>query len=404
MSPSDPGNDWESLIGPDGNIIEPDALEAEVPADVRDQIAAVEQTREAQAEEAEEAGAAAAELSDVEHAVREIFGIVDWPALFGTDFSKVEWLPGRFMERGQQVALVGEGKAGKSLFALEWAWRSVSGRRFLGDEPHPPLTVLYVDKENSPRDLMSRLQALGAPIEELSRLRYAQFPRFNGSLDGDQSTKTAAQQFLRLVEHYEADVVIIDTVSRFISGKENDSDTWLSLYSNLHEKLKARGVACLRLDHFGKDDTKGSRGSSAKSQDVDHVWELSKLSEKIADPEDGVEAITTALKLHRTHTRTGLGRGTFPVTRVGEKLVDGGWVHGSTSHTVADPRDAAARLVDENDLIVSKADELLRAGFTGPCSRRNIQSFAGSRGIKLLKSDLLGQLTERLKFHLREVD
>ncbi|MGV9779119.1 hypothetical protein, partial [Streptosporangium sp. NPDC003464] len=41
------------------------------------------------------------------------------------------------------------------------------------------------------------------------------------------------------------------TVSRYISGKEHDSDTWLELYSRIHAPLKGDGIASVRLDHFG---------------------------------------------------------------------------------------------------------------------------------------------------------
>jgi hypothetical protein len=56
--------------------------------------------------------------------------------------------------------------------------------------------------------------------------------------------------------------VVIDTVSRAIDGEENSNDTWLNQL----------GIAMIRLDHSGKDETKGMRGGSAKSGDVDAVW------------------------------------------------------------------------------------------------------------------------------------
>ena len=35
----------------------------------------------------------------------------------------------------------------------------------------------------------------------------------------------------------------------------------------------------VRLDHTGKDETKGQRGGSAKSGDVDAIWRLSRVTE-----------------------------------------------------------------------------------------------------------------------------
>ena len=68
--------------------------------------------------------------------------------------------------------------------------------------------------------------------------------------------------------------MIIDTVSRVISGSENDSDTLHNLYRLATAPLKAQGIAVVRLDHSGKDLNKGQRGSSAKATDVDVVWRL----------------------------------------------------------------------------------------------------------------------------------
>lgn len=277
---------------------------------------------------------------------------VDWAAAYDVDFTHIDWLPGQFMERGQQVTLVGDGKVGKSLFALDWAISMASGTAFLAGDPAPPVRVLYLDRENSLRDIITRARAFGAKPADLAELVYKQFPALSGGLDSEN--RRAAGEVLTLVKYHRADVVVIDTVSRFISGKENDSDTWLQLYQALHAELKAAGVACLRLDHFGKDDTRGSRGSSAKSQDVDHVWELSKSGERIT-PVAGVEVITSRLKLARTHTRTGLGSDGFVIDRRGERRIAGMWVDGQTSHTLSDVGLVAA-IRDEIDVIV---DELI---------------------------------------------
>jgi len=65
-----------------------------------------------------------------------------------------------------------------------------------------------------------------------------------------------------------------DTVSRSVQGEENENDTWLKFYRHTGLKLKQAGVALMRLDHSGKDESKGQRGGSAKVGDVDAVWRL----------------------------------------------------------------------------------------------------------------------------------
>lgn len=95
---------------------------------------------------------------------------------------------------------------------------------------------------------------------------------------------------------------MIDTVSRTVNGEENDNDTWLLFYRCTGLLLKRAGIACLRLDHSGKDASKGQRGGSAKAGDVDATWKLSAVSEDTfrLDCESSRQVITDrALVLHR---------------------------------------------------------------------------------------------------------
>jgi hypothetical protein len=269
--------------------------------------------------------------------VEDRFPRLNWREAFATDFSQIDYLLGKLMERGQQVSFVGDGKAGKSLFMLEWLFRATKGLSFLGDHGRKPLgKVLYFDRENSLRDIVTRLRALGATDDDLDllmdRFDYRLFPRFSGSLDASQG---AALEFLGIVNEVGPDLVTMDTVSRFIGGNENDSNTWLDFYRRIHAPLKANGIACVRLDHYGKDQSKGSRGSSAKTQDVDHVWELSvQASNTFPEQATGTELIVTHLKLNRTYTRTGIGEDNFLITRRGRRVKGGMWVDGSTRHAL----------------------------------------------------------------------
>jgi hypothetical protein len=237
---------------------------------------------------------------------------IDWATFLTRDLGEVDWLAGRLVARGQQAALVGKGKAGKSLLALEWAWRAAAGLPFLGGA-RPPLSVLYVDRENSDDDIQERLLSFGATVEELANLRYVQFPHYR-PLD----TREGGEDLLADVEEYASGLVFLDTVSRYVRGKENDSDTWLDLYRYTLARLKSRRVACVRLDHFGKDAERGSRGSSAKEQDIDAVWELT-------------EQPGGLLRLQRTHTRNGHGEGDLMLRRHGSKVA-GRWKAGETRH------------------------------------------------------------------------
>lgn len=287
------------------------------------------------------------------------FPRLNWREAFATDFSAINWLSGRFMEAGQQVSCVGDGKVGKSLFAVNWIWCAISGRSFLGDERRDPIKVLYFDRENSLRDIITRLQGFGATEKDFDlldkRFDYRMFPRFSGQLD---SSAAAAFELMEIVAESKPDVVVLDTVSRFISGNENDSSTWLDFYGRVHSPLKAQGIAALRLDHTGKDRERGSRGSSAKSQDVDHVWELSSLgSNTWPDRSNNTELITTNLKMHRTYTRTGIGDDTLLITRRSRRVKGGLWIPGTTAHQLTTEQPAEEAPEGSVDWIVARLNK-----------------------------------------------
>lgn len=318
------------------------------------------------------------------------FPRLDWYAAFATDFTQIDWLAGRFMERGQQVAVVGDGKVGKTLLVHDWLFRAVTGRTFLGDDRRTPIKVLYFDRENSLRDIVTRMQAFGATPEDLAHFDYRMFPKFSGGLD---EADVAVLELMRIVQDTRPDLVVLDTVSRFIAGKEDKADTWLQFYRRIHAPLKAAGVACVRLDHMGKDAERGSRGSSAKSQDVDHVWELTRTDEKTTTEGD-CEVVATSIRMKRTHTRTGIGRDVINIVRRGVKGPDERWMDGQTRHELADPR-AVRQQEQEIQLWV---DQLLMAGAPKGMGRDKLKDWALGKGIVLPgNTTTLSQIVREVK-------
>lgn len=242
---------------------------------------------------------------------------LDWDPFFATDFGQVQLLPGRLLAPGQQITIVGEGKAGKSLVVQEWLWRMATGQSFLGDRPQAPIPLLYVDAENGHQDIQERFVSYGGGPGRMGLMTYASFPPLR-PLD----TAGGGADLMAMVKEAEAQLVCLDTVSRFISGPENDADTWLSLYRHTLLPLKRAGISSVRLDHMGKDGERGARGSSAKTQDVDHVWELRAQG-------------GGTLVLKRTHTRTGIGPDAFVVVRQSQRDGDR-YRPGCTRHVLMD--------------------------------------------------------------------
>lgn len=185
---------------------------------------------------------------------------------------------------------------------------------------------------------------------------------------------------------------MIDTASRFVAGKENDSDTWLALYRLVHAPLKAAGIACWRLDHFGKDLERGARGSSAKTQDVDHVWELTHHGSQ-AETDGATTTVTTQLRLTRTHTRTGIGPDLLDVTRVGRKTGDL-WLPGETAHRLTAPGMVTVR----SQVVQSYVEALQTAGVPAGLGRTALREWAERHHVSLpRRTGELAEITRALK-------
>ena len=184
---------------------------------------------------------------------------VNWFEAFARQGSEVDWLIPPMIEAGTVNALFGKPGAGKSLIAAEWAVTLVKEGK----------NVLIIDDENREADTVDRLKGFGCHPSELDRLimyNFAGLPPLD--------TEEGGRHLTALAEVNEASLVILDTTTRLICGEENTASTWLQLYRCSLVPLKGRGITVLRIDHPGKDDTKGQRGSSAKSGDVDSIYRL----------------------------------------------------------------------------------------------------------------------------------
>lgn len=243
-------------------------------------------------------GSAVVEAADVPGSeVDRLYPVVDWHELWTQTSDDPVWLCEPILEAGRVVALFSPAKTGKSLLSLEIAAALAAGRPVLGNRAQAPLRVLYVDLENSREDLRERLSDLGYRPADLEHLRYLSFPSLpvlDSALGGGE--------LLRVTRHHDARLIVLDTVSRIIGGEEDSADTFRALYRHAIMPLKAEGRAVMRLDHSGKDLTRGQRGSSGKADDVDAVWSLSRRNPVTFD-------------LRRTHSRTNHGADHLTLTR-----------------------------------------------------------------------------------------
>lgn len=248
-----------------------------------------------------------------------------WAEVMDGEPEPEDWLIWPLVERGKSVSLYSLAKAGKSLLVLELVAAAVSGKPALGRPGRAPIRVLYLDQENTAVDLRERLEAMDVRPEELDGLVYLSFPAIE-----PLTTARGGATLAALVEEHRPDLIVLDTVSRFIDGPENDSDTWHALELHTLRGLKRAGIAVLRLDHAGKEVERGERGSSAKNSDVDASWSLTHETQR------GTRTLT------RRITRNGHGPTTVLLS-----IEAGPLRHTPTGGTGEHPVDAAERLLDE---------------------------------------------------------
>lgn len=227
-----------------------------------------------------------------ETAVTKMYNPVNWFHVWKETGDEPDWLFEPILEAGTVNALFGKPGVGKSLITLEMAMAIAKRGR----------PVVYVDDENRIQDTVERLKAFSCRPEDLDQLFMYSFAGLP-ALD----TPDGGQHLAALADRHEAALVVLDTTSRMVAGDENQASTYLQLYRCSLVPLKSRGITVLRLDHPGKDDNKGQRGSSAKLGDIDTLWKLSSESEDL-------------LTLEREKSRSGHGEPAIIVKRLHNPL------------------------------------------------------------------------------------
>jgi hypothetical protein len=196
------------------------------------------------------------------------FNLIDWNTAWDAE-DKPCWFVEPFIAEGRGHVVYAQAKEGKSFFVLSVAAGIATGRQTLDQPAGEPRSVLYLDYEMTMVDVTDRLIDFGyGPEGDLTNLHYALLPTVP-PLD----TESGGRRLLAVAQHVGAELVIVDTTSRAVAGEENSADTFQDLYRYTGTLLKREGIAYLRIDHAGKEADRGQRGSSAKNDDVDLIWQ-----------------------------------------------------------------------------------------------------------------------------------
>lgn len=184
---------------------------------------------------------------------------------------RVDWLLDGFIERESLNLLFGEPGAGKSLFALDWAFCIAAGIDWHGYSTKRADVVIVAGEGFA--GLSRRVKALEQKYNMLApeSLHISQRP---AQLMDEKNAQWVADSINSLCTN--PGLIIIDTLHRNIEGDENSSQDIAKFISNLDNYLKPLGAAVLVVHHSGHGDKQRSRGSSSIRAAMDGEFSATK--------------------------------------------------------------------------------------------------------------------------------
>jgi hypothetical protein len=214
-------------------------------------------------------------------AVRDtVFGKIKHEGLFVSltemmaNVTTPQWLIKGLLERGSMNLLFGESGAGKSLFAMDWAFCAAIGKDWHGHKIKEELNTLVIMGEGL-RGATFRFKALmkkytGSTING-DRIRFSR--RSINLLDARE-----AENICKLVEDmdFKPDIIIIDTLHRNMVGDENSSEDMAMYFKSIELLARKLNAAIITVHHSGHGDKGRSRGSSSIKAAMDAEFCVSK--------------------------------------------------------------------------------------------------------------------------------
>ena len=277
------------------------------------------------------------------------FDYLDFLALKAHEGMGNDWLVEDVWPRGRSTHLHAARKVGKSLVSLWIAGNLALGREPFTGLPCEPVMVGLHDFEMTEDDVLERLEDMGFDLMQLQHHLHYYLNQPVPALDTEKGGSMLLENCIANNEQ----VVIIDTLSRVVEGNENDASTYTDFYRHTGSPLKAAGISLMRLDHEGHQEGR-SRGSSAKGDDVDIVWQLRAT-------DDGYEFVRKASRISWVPEKVAIRMNENPHLSFSRAL--GGWPAGTkekaTELDSADvPIDAgravATRMLKEKGLVAGR--------------------------------------------------
>lgn len=193
---------------------------------------------------------------------------------------ELNWIVDKIVpERG--ITIIGAPpKNYKTFFAMDMALDVSMNEHYLSNFSTIQCNVLYVDEENGYATLLRRFKQLGVAKE------IKEYPEnlFISSMKGiklDDGASNGRGVLSALIEETGAKIVILDSLVRFMVGKEDNASDVRKVFESLKWLMEEYGVSFVILHHFRKghkpgdnamDSLRGSGDFAAFADVIVHTW------------------------------------------------------------------------------------------------------------------------------------
>ena len=196
------------------------------------------------------------------------------------DIKQPKFITERLFKEGSINFLVGPKGKGKTEKALGLANAMVRALPFLHYKNPFANPVLYIDGEMDPYDIIERdtpyLKTFGPPPKNYLHVINWHFQK--DQTIPDIKEPVGQKLILQYLQKQEAltgkkPFVILDNLRSLSGYLENDSDGWRPIGLFLRD-LRGHGYSSLVLDHTGKDQNAGMRGTSSKGDWANVIMQI----------------------------------------------------------------------------------------------------------------------------------
>lgn len=192
------------------------------------------------------------------------------------NITKPNWLIKGILKRGTSNLLFGESGAGKSLYALDWAFCLANGINWHGHKVKEKGVVLVIAGEGYFGFAM-RDQALCQKYKIENPSNDIHYSTHSFNLLDESIIDVIIEEMQQ--KGIKPDLIIVDTLNRNMDGDENRADD-VAKYAKGIEKLARDFDACiLTVHHSGLADKNRARGSTALNGAMESTWCVTKQND-----------------------------------------------------------------------------------------------------------------------------